>query len=785
MAEFHLDPKTIDYDALPPLVPKGVEPESVLGPLVEAWATRLEANGSDDTKASPCVTLDRVALLNGNTGEPINLGELFEFVRKRIQGGAPPDGFVPGTAMALRGCYVPDATAFNSTLRCHFITAACLFKRTDFSGTLFGGDARFDHAAFTGNARFSGATFGGNARFYRASFSGRAQFGEVSFNGDTLFARASFGQYTQFDGTTFGGATRFDGTTFDMNASFDYTTFFGEALFDHATFSGVLFRHATFVREAIYNRSTLANAKFSFAMFKRGARFDGASFGTGHFDNASFAGKAGFREAVFGGNAEFSLAIFAEAAWFRLTSFQRDARFASAQFGGETWFEHTSFGGVACFEHASFSGHISFQGSTFASGPLFASGCFSDQQLFLTDASFATARLQTDSRDTAAFGRLAPARRGLRRLRWWRRPVPWFLQGLSRARWRVWNLGNAHRLRWDLVRGFGELAILTRVSMSALVLVPILAAVWPAVRGAVERLGQPYGVLPPMMPWTWAALFFAAVLVILGRVLYQAHAPQEVREASRVDFTARRAEAFREADEHEREQLLREAIEAVDEAGSDAVLRWFRHRRLVRHHGRVVWIPGRIEDFEYERAELPPPEPDSAQKGATEADEDQGGDEHEREQGAPRRTAEAVMPPESRKMIAVRAGADARYDLIARQNRQRARFALWGYTLAVMLVLVVLWDQSVAIMREVDPHRSAYFGRLADMLEAWTAPALWVMIGCIVLWVVWDAWFGWVRWPRPAKQWDPLKKNRSSFTPVDEMQAEVQRRLGEAGRRSS
>ncbi len=45
-------------------------------------------------------------------------------------------------------------------------------------------------------------------------------------------------------------------------------------------------------------------------------------------------------------------------------------------------------------------------------------------------------------------------------------------------------------LEWRYVRGLGQLQILNRVSVSLLIVVPILAAVWPAVLAAVNRYNQ-------------------------------------------------------------------------------------------------------------------------------------------------------------------------------------------------------------------------------------------------------------------------------------------------------
>src|SRR2546429_152324 len=48
----------------------------------------------------------------------------------------------------------------------------------------------------------------------------------------------------------------------------------------------------------------------------------------------------------------------------------------------------------------------------------------------------------------------------------------------------------ARYVNWRLVRGLGELQILTRASYFVLILVPILAAIWPAVQSTVNQYNK-------------------------------------------------------------------------------------------------------------------------------------------------------------------------------------------------------------------------------------------------------------------------------------------------------
>jgi len=429
------------------------------------------------------------------------------------------------------------------------------------------------------------------------------------------------------------------------------------------------------------------NASFDEAMFGEEASFEGAKFGGNtSFERAKFAGDASFERAEFSGDAWFWETEFRGDAWFQGTKFGGDAWFERAQFGGDAWFERTQFDGDAWFERAQFDADAWFErtqfdadtwfdGVTNKNSVHFISARFSDSQVF-SDHSFHAARFRTDSQNSAIFGRLLPKKR---------------LQG----HWhRFYTKGNAKH-NWSLARGFGELTILTRASTSGLFFVPILAAVWPGLRAMVQYYAKMYGYedfLSPNMPDAWGMLFFAALFAMLGRVVYQSACPEEVRERSRVDVINQEMDTFRANRAEEGDRRLDEAISAIEEAGKNEYLRWFRHQNLVSHRGRTVWIPSKIEDFAYDRSKVPQEWTDEY---------DQKCKENPDVEYEPPQLAEAVMSRTSREDITIQAGAGAWYDIISRQNRVQARIALWCYTLGVILVGVVIWEQAISILQEM------------------------------------------------------------------------------------
>ena len=148
-------------------------------------------------------------------------------------------------------------------------------ERIDFSGFIFAGNARFDHATFKGNARFESATFKGTAQFHRATF----QRGVL-----------------------------YNSATFEGRAEFDHATYLGNASFANAAFSGVTFFRST--------------------DFSRGGRFDDATFSCRvHFSSAVFSDNVLFVNTTFKGPALFNGAIFSGQAWFVSATFSKHARF--------------------------------------------------------------------------------------------------------------------------------------------------------------------------------------------------------------------------------------------------------------------------------------------------------------------------------------------------------------------------------------------------------------------------------------------------------------------------
>lgn len=184
---------------------------------------------------------------------------------------------------------------------------------------------------------------------------------------------------------------------------------------------------------------------------------------------------------------------------------------------------------------------------------------------------------------------------------------------------------------WGSVRTVGELQVLTRASYLALVVVPVLAGVWPAVRVALNRYNQVvsdsraaleaaaerlefiatleqnevlakkttdvlssldtqllaivnnYG-LPPVesvgLPSVWAWAFLASLAVFLGHLVYQAFAPTLVQDFKFADYVDREVRAFVETPSNARVNQAINTLRFLREVKGYSEFPTFNHKDL-------------------------------------------------------------------------------------------------------------------------------------------------------------------------------------------------------------
>lgn len=700
------------------------------------------------------------------------------------------------------------------------------FRETNFTGTAqfeetsFSGDAEFDQASFgrfagferasfrrqgsfdgasfSATAGFVEARFGGHARFGQANFAEEAAFDEAHFNGDVWFHSASVGGNARFDRASFGGVfVKFTEVRFDAHARFEQASFHGLASFEGASFSAdAWFAWTSFGQKAVFDGAYFGkNAGFDGVNFGDEAEFSGVNFGgDAGFDEVRFGGNTRFNGTIFRGRAEFTRTNFGADASFAGASFSRYARFTEASFGADGWFHNVNFGGTAVFawadfrrkavfDEASFDGDAWFHGTCFDGPAWFHATRFKDMVLgdlrrcFLRTVSFgvqAKHAQQAKQREIELWLHVfnqAPARSPDGHTRRIAQTLQWVRRLLRAAEPVIWHhlLGHwrqlAQRSRafgWNVVRSLGQLQILNRVSLVALIAVPVVVAFWPAVRAlagayhrhvaeshaamdrllleikraageedaplspevqqrileATERAGRTLGEWQvellgivsesPHIGATLALVFFAAVFVTLGQLIYQVFAPEEVRKHDEDEFIDLAHQRYPES-AADRDDGLRRAIEHLE---TIAKRRPDRHPNLVVHHGDTIWIPprDRIDWF----GDLPPKgESGDDTPGASDASVDEGvpvgagaadgesadsraqqEQEIEPTRGlGSKRTASSnsgmgIVPGAERRRITIEEGARAEYWL---KSRERLSAALASFGLYLIGIGCLLW----------------------------------------------------------------------------------------------
>jgi hypothetical protein len=416
--------------------------------------------------------------------------------------------------------------------------------------------------------------------------------------------------------------------------------------------------------------------------------------GTARFDRARFAGDAWFVGASFEGTAWFGLASFAGDARFDRTSFAGDAWFVEARFEGPARFDLASFVGAARFGRARFEGDARFAGASFEAAALFGRARFEGDARFGGASFEGTARFDLASCAGAArfdgtrfaqrvggdfrgftvrtckFGPKSPSLERSRSVR---------LRRLFHSAWTSY-------LTWRGVRSLGQLQILNRVSVVALVAVPSLAGLW-------EVLGAHLPGWPAMTP-TLALAFFAAVAVTIGLLLYQLFVPAEVRSHDEDGFVEQMHKRYPEG-QADRNDGLRRAVEKLEALA--ALRPYDRHRNFVLHHGETIWIPPREHIEWFQDPEEPVPRRAIANiptKPVTEATSEAEAKVPKR---VPARSRDGFVPGAERARITIEQGARAEYWLTSRRNVGAAVASLFFYLMGICILLVILFIQSVQV----------------------------------------------------------------------------------------
>ena len=223
---FDFDARDIDYDNLPPLVPKGADREAILEKIVAGWCT---ATGFDPefflrahvARGGCC--LEGANLWDANNDEPIDLGDLLMRVAERLrEEGAPSASRErPDLHILMRACRADICQAHELFVRPRFWTVGVRFgnrttfartvlpERTSFREASFGSCVSFSRTRFGAGASFWHTTFGDAADFVAARFGRSAKLDDASFGEGASFCYATFEEHVSFEGARFSRAARF------------------------------------------------------------------------------------------------------------------------------------------------------------------------------------------------------------------------------------------------------------------------------------------------------------------------------------------------------------------------------------------------------------------------------------------------------------------------------------------------------------------------------------------------------------------------------------------------
>ena len=301
------------------------------------------------------------------------------------------------------------------------------------------------------------------------------------------------------------------------------------------------------------------------------------------------------------------------------------------------------------------------------------------------------------------------------------------------------------RLDWSKVRKFGELRFLTRASYIAIVMVPILSGLWPAVRATVNtynetllqstldthekvveladkmstaskdlnpRLGQlltdrtsqldikitelgqslnQAALEEKNLPYGFAAAFFAALAVIFGHLIYELFADQHVKKSSRESVSNEALKQFDPASPDVRRRLGH----ALYNIKQIADLRpRNRHPNLVRLPFKVVWIPS---DVDYLVRESDDTHHNTDDRTGADSSKPAG------ESPGFGKYSYRIPPADSiqdQQLLVIEQGAIAEYDAAANRNLGWAALAMVLYLTGMALIGSVLWQQSINVASE-------------------------------------------------------------------------------------
>jgi hypothetical protein len=110
---------------------------------------------------------------------------------------------------------------------------------------------------------------------------------------------------------------------------------------------------------------------------------------------------------------------------------------------------------------------------------------------------------------------------------------------------------------WNVIRRLGEHRMLARAALLAVVAVPVVAGLWPAIRAVLALAGVEAGDLPLPL----ALGFLAGLLAIAGRAVYLNRAAYVIRDHQREEYVYKLIQGYKAEPAERHLASLRHAIE--------------------------------------------------------------------------------------------------------------------------------------------------------------------------------------------------------------------------------
>lgn len=243
------------------------------------------------------------------------------------------------------------------------------------------------------------------------------------------------------------------------------------------------------------------------------------------------------------------------------------------------------------------------------------------------------------------------------------------LKGVPWKKGAPWDKGSP----WDRVKSLAETAVLTRASLSMLIIVPSLNAIWLG----IPSLFGVEGVVGIKLPLAWVLLYAAALIVAINQCAYQLLAPGAIKSSSRHEYVNTHLNNFLNNPDLERLKSTAMRQFFLDPEYRDG---------FTLDDDEASFLASSTDDWNFYRAYF-------------------GAKHFNRDKDIEKAVSEAKRMSKDRSVGKVTTIANGvmsheynlEYSLLAAQRWQIAYIVIAGYLFSILLVFYVILDQSIDV----------------------------------------------------------------------------------------